>query len=263
MVGLILACATCPEGDIELNGQCIEATGADTMVSAGAEHWCAVSSAGGVHCGGDDSHGQAGERTGDVVTAGARHTCALDGDRVICWGERVEVPEETGWDWIDAGDGWTCGRSDDGVDCWGGPDPELEVVTVDVGAAHACGLTEDLGVHCWGDAPQGAPDGEFAQVVAGDGFGCATDLDEAVTCWGSLDSASSESFVQISAGAAHACGVTTDADVVCWGDDTHDQASPPVTAWRQVSAGGTLSCGLTASGHTTCWGADIDPEEHR
>ncbi|MCP4806774.1 MAG: hypothetical protein GY913_03175 [Proteobacteria bacterium] len=264
MVGLILACSTCPEGDIELNGECIETTVADVQVSAGGEHWCAVDAEGTVRC--EDLEGATSERDGTLVAAGADHSCALAaGGRVICWGEAVELPDEEGWVGLSAGDGWTCGVHDDGhVACWGGPQPELEVETVEVGAAHACGLTSALTVHCWGENDAGqleSPEGEFVQVSAGGSHSCGITTDGAVSCWGDIASTPDrDDMVLVSAGAGHACGLTSAGEALCWGDDTSGQASPPISSWRAISAGGMLSCGLTASAHTTCWGAGLDPE---
>src|SRR5947207_1906308 len=60
-------------------------------VAAGGQHSCALSSAGTVHCWGDNTSGQATDQTATTYTAiaaGARHSCAITtAGAVHCWGD--------------------------------------------------------------------------------------------------------------------------------------------------------------------------------
>ena len=128
------------------------AGGADAIVT-GAAHSCAVVG-GNVLCWGDDTSGQLGDGgaagTGSAVpvevtglpagvqalAAGARHTCALVGGGVACWGDNgsgqlgpgsvrqsstpVTVPGLSGVEAVVAGADYTCAFANGAVECWGG-----------------------------------------------------------------------------------------------------------------------------------------------
>lgn len=132
-------------------------------IALGRHHQC-VSDERGLHCRGDNWNGQTGDAAAarscqlgassctadDVslgfaatrVVVGERHTCALDGDRVICFGSN-EVGQ--------------IGRSD--AFLVGAPAVVLDsVVDVQSGYAHVCALRRDRSLWCWGDTDVTDPD---------------------------------------------------------------------------------------------------------
>src|SRR5437879_10617170 len=62
-------------------------------IATGGQHSCALTSAGTVHCWGDNTSGQAVDQTATTYTAiaaGGRHSCALtSAGTVHCWGDNT------------------------------------------------------------------------------------------------------------------------------------------------------------------------------
>jgi alpha-tubulin suppressor-like RCC1 family protein len=174
-------------------------------LTAGLDHSCALTVAGGVKCWGANSLGELGNGTTtasvvpvDVTTltsgvlaiaAGSQHTCALTTEStVMCWG----------WN------GWgQLGSS-------GGPQSLVPfavaglpsgVVAITAGAAHTCALTAAGEVLCWGwnawgqfgnGTTTGSPaptavlglSGKAISIAAGGAFTCAVLASGGVDCWG-------------------------------------------------------------------------------
>jgi alpha-tubulin suppressor-like RCC1 family protein len=121
-----------------------------TAVTAGDAHTCELGGDGTVRCWGDGALGQLGlaEATVfaptqvpgladvDAVRAGGRHTCALAGSALVCFGdnsagqlgaegESGPEPRAIAGDWVEvaAGDAHTCARNAGGaLFCWGAND---------------------------------------------------------------------------------------------------------------------------------------------
>jgi Regulator of chromosome condensation (RCC1) repeat len=125
-----------------------------TALAVGEDHTCALTSAGGALCWGDNEDGDLGDGTatdrdapvsvsglssGVIALAAGRHTCALtSAGGVLCWGNN-DVGE--------LGDGTTAHR----------PTPvavsglRSGVTAVSASADGTCALTSAGGVVCWGD----------------------------------------------------------------------------------------------------------------
>lgn len=128
-----------------------------------------------------------------------------------------------------------------------------EFVTIRAGYAHACGITPDSELYCWGDntygqvgAPAGAPTTleqvsgtDWQSVSLGNGHTCAIKTDDSLWCWGSNASgqlgspgddtenprevSGARSWTSIAAGGDTTCALTTDKRLYCWGDNTFGQ----------------------------------------
>jgi alpha-tubulin suppressor-like RCC1 family protein len=229
----------------------------------------------------------------DIAT-GDRHTCSLLADgSVWCWGAndsgqlgngtmslepnptpaRVEGLADTIA--IAAGAAFTCAIHAPGhVDCWGrnadgelgiGGDPAprpvpqaipglANVRAIAARDRHACALTVDGLVSCWGSNQRGE---------LGDGTRISRGEPSPVMLVSNPD------IVAIAAGAAHTCALGAGGLLSCWGanqlgelgDGTdEDNPFPPTvpspTSFRDIAAAGHHSCARRDDGTVWCWGAN-------
>ncbi len=252
------------------------------MVSAGATHTCAVTTAGGVKCWGRNLNGQLGNASitssptpVDVVglasgvasvSAGSTYSCAVTtAGGADCWGDNqfgqlgngdplnqstltpVAVYGLTsGVSAISTGDDHVCalrtasGAASAGVKCWGAggvgqlgngayatsnaPVPvstlTIGVNAVDAGDNHTCARKTNGGIRCWG---------YDASSQLGDGGTANQNKPVAVATL-------ANGMTAVSAGGSHTCVITGDGAVKCWGDNvfgqlgdgTRDPSSAPV-----------------------------------
>ncbi|GAB1406891.1 chromosome condensation regulator RCC1 [Thermomonas brevis] len=195
-----------------------------------------------------------------AVTAGSRHTCALQPDgSVACWGDNAY------------------GRLGDALDGgnYGKPGPFL---AVPAGDTHTCGLKPDGSVACWGQNNYGqAPAsvaGPFLAVSAGGNHTCGLKPDGSVACWG--DNYNGQlgdalvggnygkpgPFLAVSAGYYHTCGLKPDGSVACWGGNAGGRLGDALVGgnygkpgpFLAVSTGYLHTCGLKPDGSVACWG---------
>lgn len=163
------------------------------------------------------------------------------------------------------------------------------------GPYHACGVTPQKTVRCWGGGFGRSPEAvvgltSIATISAGGGHTCAVTAG-AVKCWGEnysgalgnnsttsskvpVDVLSLSGVTAVAAGGSHTCALTTDGWVKCWGDNSGGQLGnnstisspvpveistlrgvPTVTA---VAAGGAHTCAVTGEGHVKCWGSNSE-----
>ena len=155
--------------------------------------------------------------------------------------------------------------------------------SVSVGAGYTCAISDNDALECWGSSHFGLdnpPDGEYAQVSAGNSLiciskvdgnntstrcgpgihACALSTDGDVTCWGDLSLGQRQvppgKYLRLSAGGAHSCGLRTDFTIACWGYNAQGQAIAPSGTFTSVSAGGAHSCAIRDGGSMECWGGD-------
>lgn len=288
-------------------------------VWAGISHTCATDeSATNTYCWGENDYGQLGSgvRSAGIpallpqrvlgaplvraMGLGLRHSCAIGGGGVWCWGENAygQLGDGVGndryepWVVIDSGG-------------FGG------TASVAVGHEHSC-VAASNGTWCWGNdngrlgagtgrgssnrpvRVQDLPDGVI-QVVAGAGHSCARLLQGSSYCWGdnsrgqlgdgtndaravatSIRDVQNLKWIAASAAGQHTCAVDEFNRIRCWGEGGNGQigdgnmvarssptrVSVPVgLEFSEVEAGAYNSCGLTSGGREIwCWG-DIAPIE--
>ncbi|MCH8161023.1 MAG: chromosome condensation regulator RCC1 [Chloroflexi bacterium] len=230
-----------------------------TALATGWSHTCALMDSGDVMCWGSNDSGQLGDGTNtdrarpvaveglhDVLSidAGSSFTCALTGGgAVTCWGGNF---------FGQLGDG---SRDDRSV-----PSNVIGLsagaVDIGVGVGHACAVTGEGEVFCWGDAANGqlgaaslppieptpvpvlveGLDVPIEAVAGGEHHTCALAASGTVKCWGAswggnlgdgsepggdaispVDAAGLSDVTQISVGSYTTCAVTESDKLYCWG----------------------------------------------
>lgn len=149
-----------------------------------------------------------------------------------------------------------------------GTSPSGDFQDVSVGRNHACAVSTDGAIECWGTEEYGKkePPAEeiFEEVAVGDTFGCARTSEGVVTCWGSNRLGQVNTpigvFEQLVAGQQHACVLDADGAIDCWGSDIRGATDAPAGTFRRISASGSTSCAHREDGSVICWGASDDVE---
>jgi alpha-tubulin suppressor-like RCC1 family protein len=235
-----------------------------TAVSAGYLHTCAIRS-GALTCWGANDEGQLGNGGGTTssntpapvtgltsgvtaVSTGYRHTCAIQGGALTCWGAN---------NYGQLGNGETV-QSNTPVPVTG---LTSGVTAVSAGYMHTCAI-QNGAVKCWGWNEDGQL-GNGKTVTTGTTADSATPVP--VTGLTSGVSAVSAGFFEASGG-MHTCAIQSGA-LKCWGWNVYGQLGNgrPGDSYTPVAVIG-LTSGVSAvsaaSGHTcaiqngalTCWG---------
>lgn len=222
----------------------LASTGA--QVSAGDEHTCAVTTAGGVKCWGNGDYGRLGngnyfamytptdvtELTSGAasVAAGTYHSCALTtAGAVKCWGSGGRLGDGTSQTWSTPRDvvSLTSGGA-----------------AISAGLGSTCAKTTAGDVTCWGD-------GAFGQL----GNGAISPSTIPVATTGLSGGASN-----VAVGGMHACAITTSSVAKCWGRGSSGQLgdgrawrTAPVTVvgFATIPGAPTIGAAGTPSGRAT------------
>jgi alpha-tubulin suppressor-like RCC1 family protein len=228
------------------------------------------------------------------IRAGITHTCAVTpDDEAYCWGANffgqvgdgtttsrsipVRVQGALRFRQVFANGFYTCGATvDDRGFCWGdntngqlgngrfgrrngslvpiaiaGKHAFRQVIA---GLSHACGITRDDRLLCWGENGAGQ---------LGDGTNARRSRPAVVT--------GGRRFDVVSAGGQHTCGAITSGRLFCWGSNLVGQLGDGSTTHRlqpTAVAGGlkftsvsvssrASSCGIAADARLFCWGEGV------
>jgi len=229
-----------------------------SVPSSGA-HTCALTNTGGVTCWGFNNNNELGTHVYGhqsypaqinifgikSIAAGSYHTCALPhGGTVRCWGNNYygQLGIDT---WIN--DGYVKDQNDNEL---------TQITAITSGENHACALSQDGKVSCWGD-------NQFGQL--GDGTNIQKDRAIQVNLPSDIQS--------ISAGEKHTCAVEKNTgSVYCWGNNEYGQLGLGYTgadrlepqlltqlpSATDISAGSLHTCAIIQGGAVKCWGENIN-----
>ncbi|MGN6152688.1 MAG: hypothetical protein ACTHOH_11885 [Lysobacteraceae bacterium] len=165
------------------------------------------------------------------MSAGGGEVCVLDADaHPHCAGTRPELAAPPGrYLQLAFGTEVACG-----LDllrrarCWGeplGPAPQEPLLSIGVAGRHACAVTADERIVCWGSdgvAQAAVPGGPHRRVVTATGYACALSTAGTVSCWGDDPRLTSAplglGFTRLFAGERVACAASDGQPLTCWGD---------------------------------------------
>ncbi|XP_010523188.1 PREDICTED: serine/threonine-protein kinase-like protein CCR4 [Tarenaya hassleriana] len=144
------------------------------------------------------------------------------------------------------------------------PSPETypNFSSVAIGENFLCGLSPSPGkITCHGQGIANAPSGDnnYAAIAAGFRHACAITLDNDVHCWGQTQGSipPGEKFTSLALGHNRSCGLRlSNGTVVCWGSDNFSLPNTLVkTQFSSIEAKGRIFCGVTtANSSLSCWG---------
>lgn len=239
-------------------------------ISAGDDHTCVLTVAGGVKCWGNDSFGQLGNGSAtnmssntpvdvdglvsgvDAISVGESHTCVLtSAGGIKCWGNNSNV--QLGFVTTETCNYSPCSSTPNFVE--GFTDEEEDAIDISAGNYHTCAVTSTNAIKCWGYNENG-------QL----GNGTYNSSSSPVTVSGFGDDG--EDGATVSAGYQHTCTVTKSGAVKCWGynsdgqlgDGTIYSSNTPVdvleltSGVKAVSTGEYHTCAITDTDETRCWG---------
>ncbi|MDF1520933.1 MAG: hypothetical protein RQ728_08965 [Brevefilum sp.] len=129
---------------------------------------------------------------------------------------------------------------------------------LDLGYIHACAITTDGDLMCWGDNTDWYDYGALGvgEYPYNSPIPLFSLFDETVT-----------SVSKVSAGDGRTCAITSAGTAYCWGEGSYgelgngldDYSHTPVLVsgtinWAEISTGTYVSCGISTTGAAYCWG---------
>lgn len=222
-------------------------------VAAGGAHTCALTTAGGVKCWGDNLFGQLGNGTTEdsatpvdvvglesgavAIDAGGLHSCALTTlGGVRCWGRNT-------FGQLGATANEQCLVSTEPEPCSLTPlavaSLEGSIVSISAGGNYTCGVTTGGGVKCWGIDILG----ELGALATEQCFDvlpvpCSTTPLDVCQVYDDAEQRCEQILSDVAdsaAGISHTCAVTTIGGVKCWGENFDGQLGDGVsTGWRST-----------------------------
>jgi alpha-tubulin suppressor-like RCC1 family protein len=188
------------------------------------------------------------------VTLGEMHTCALQGDSVLCWGDDNYLQCGNDPNFLCTGDSH-CVTQPTVV-------RGLRARGLGPGWMHSCAIQMDRTVACWGQSERGQSGG--AQMPGCQGDACLI----GVTAIKGLTG-----VTRLALGTSHTCALTDGGSVWCWGDNSVGQlgrgttdegtvtpapvltaAGVPLKDVVDIASTEAYTCAVTPRGTVYCWG---------
>ena len=146
---------------------------------------------------------------------------------------------------------------------------DLSAVDISKGGGHACAITDNGSIICWGWNHRG-------QLGTGSSGDPDKDSEGLPTPTPTASLGEGRTAISISAGRIHTCALLDDGSVSCWGDNYDGQVGDNSTTNRYVptpisslgdgrtavaiSAGDSHTCAILDDGSVSCWGSNWDGE---
>ncbi|KAM4130618.1 hypothetical protein ACJW30_01G114500 [Castanea mollissima] len=171
------------------------------------------------------------------LDAGNSHICGVNGtNQLECWQWREFNSSGVGdFSSVAVGENFVCGLSAIGIiRCVGsntnvvGQEPRGNYSVVSAGFRHACAISDNNSLICWGEIMAKKPQGKFISLALGEDRSCALWHNETVVCWGKNNFSLPERlqgtyFITIEAKRSVFCGVAkANHSLYCWGNEILD-----------------------------------------
>lgn len=134
--------------------------------------------------------------------------------------------------------------------------------SIAVGEDFVCGLSGSGGITCLRSNGSNAfdgqvPTGNYSMIATGFRHACAISLDNKLVCWGNVVGEEPEGeFISLALGQNRSCGLRTNETVVCWGQNNFSlPQNLQETNFITIEAKRNVFCGVSKSNFSLyCWG---------
>ncbi|XLR56580.1 hypothetical protein S83_007252 [Arachis hypogaea] len=203
------------------------------------------------------------------MDAGNSHVCGLvtqNNNSLKCWQwPRFDSSKVTNLSSIAVGENFVCGLSESSgkVTCSGGDtgvvgkEPGGAHSAIAAGFRHACAISIDGSLDCWGDVDQ-KPQGKFVDLALGENRSCSLRDNRTVACWGQNNFRIPKRFegtffVAIVAKRSVFCGIVySNFSLVCWGAKFFDTNAEVFENVLPGPCRSNCPCGILLGSATLC-----------
>ncbi|MED6114608.1 hypothetical protein PIB30_081917 [Stylosanthes scabra] len=206
------------------------------------------------------------------MDAGNSHVCGLVTDNnnsLRCWQwPHFDSSKLTNLSSIAVGRDFVCGLSESSrkVTCIGsdtgvvGREPGGAHSAIAAGFSHACAISLDGNLDCWGDiaSMDQKPQGKFLDLALGENRTCALRINKTVACWGSNNFRTPQRFERtpfeaIVAKRSVFCGIVSyNFSLVCWGASVFETNSEVFENVLPGPCRSNCPCGILTDSATLC-----------
>ncbi|KAJ8442887.1 hypothetical protein Cgig2_022253 [Carnegiea gigantea] len=135
--------------------------------------------------------------------------------------------------------------------------------SIAVGEDFVCGLDRNAHIFCIGNDANivgKKPSGKHSVIAAGSHHACAISLNGSLDCWGNLVGKKPEGkFKDVALGNGRSCTICVNGTVICWGiDDFRMPRKLQEIDFTGIVAKQSVFCGVVSSNYSLlCWGIEI------